>query len=318
LLESDNIYSSNLLKFPRRYALDWFEMTIWGDIGFEEWFLSWINNYLSFDLKESFGSQFYNSSIRNDDFGFKLFKDVKNNLKNPPYHLCCSGKFFQCQQSHDFIDYFISTLRSLEIKYNVCRCDAAIDLINEDIIPEPTRKNELPGKKVPIDYIANDLDGVKQWFAGKSGIRISVYNKFLDLAEKGLNYSDLYNIGEVDQIKSVWRIEVQMRSEPLKNLQKKVKLENCSDFFNEIIGQAGRRYKFAGIEIMPSINSTYLRKEKNSDVGSCNYDLQQCLKYYRRYIQKSNKLFNQDIYAYTGDTEKIQMFDLMSEIEGKK
>jgi hypothetical protein len=296
----------------KRYALDWLEVSIWGGSDFEEWLISWVKKNLFINLSLSAGNPHYFSSLSNKLFGFTLFQEVRPKCKNSPLFLRLTGQFFKLKSSHDFIDALLGVLNACEVDYNICRVDACVDFIStpgdQEFIPKPSYKEVLPGKRPPMDYTGDDVNGVKMWSSGKSDSRLRVYNKLLENPD----YAKDYYAGKEDFL-SVWRLEYQFRSKSLKKLQNNLEKVRCKfqtseAIIKEILGQAGRRFDFEGFELKPSLITGYVRKQA-SDLGKINAAKQKALSNFRRYEQLSYIAYRQGIYEQSQNFDMLKIMD---------
>lgn len=298
------------------YHLDWFETGIWCDYSDLESILEKIKKNLSpISLRESFGNSHYQSSLKNDDFGVNIFFHTRTNKANPPISLCLTGKFFRYGFHIDFINRFLAWFpafvwaaptdeqlavykaQSLLLKnprqtwgwpsfrMDLNRIDASVDFISygeKPFVPKPgfnPNCKRAPGVHYDFEY-RGDSGGIKQWWFGKDGCRISVYDKLKDPHDvEYLSRHPEYGVGA-----HVWRVEFKLAKNELKTVhQKQPRLfRDYDSVFVAVFGQAARRYVFDGFNYEASLVSTYRKRQKTSDESSLAYFTNKTLQNFKR------------------------------------
>lgn len=273
------VQKQNILEIPH---LDWLELSIWSSFAGVSYFIQEINKNLfehfGFKLEDKYGNQRYFDSLRSEDFGISLFHNVRNNVKNAPLFLSLTGRFFRYARHVEFVTWLLGFLNSLhetdfyepghveKIKYTwrPTRIDSSIDFVSfgETFIPYPRFKS-ISGsalREFTSVFRGNALSSI---FHGKDGCRLTVYNKLVD--DKDPEY--LSRHPEYDGCSGVWRLEFQYRRSEIKDLYKKnpFLFGTYLNMFNTIIGQCARRYSFDGLDIKPSLISSYLPRRKTTD-----------------------------------------------------
>lgn len=296
----------------KRYSLDWFESSIYGDLECVDWVQGWIKENLSATLKDGRGNPFYFNSVENKDLGFTLFYDVKPKVKNSPLYLRLTGRFFRLAKSHLFVEELLTVLKALNVKMSLTRVDAAIDFITFEGekfqgIPYPVRK-EFPGNKSPIQSMIDDVHGLTGFNCGKTDSRLRVYDKLLETPE----YQGKYGFNR--EIKHCWRIEHQLRGDSLKALCMKVNPNRVDGLFFLVVGAMFKKFDFKFLDldmsygiwsnlreifevfvgkevysIKPLEVSAYIRSEK-SDAGILNYWANKCRSTWHKYCAVSEQV----------------------------
>lgn len=298
------------------FHLDWFETGIWCEYSDVDTILEKIKKNLSpIPLKESFGSKHYQTSFKNPDFGINIFCHPRVNKKNPPISLCLTGTFFRYGFHVDFINRFLAWFPSFvwtaptdsqlqeykkqsvllkkprqtwgwpSFRMDLNRIDASIDFISygeKPFIPKPDFRPDCkraPGVDYDFEY-RGDSGGIKQWWFGKDGCRISVYNKLKDPHDtEYLSRHPEYEPGA-----HVWRVEFNLSKNELKAVHRKQPqlFRDYDGVFKAVFGQAARRYVFDGFSYEPSMVSTYLKRQKTTDEGSLAHFTNRTLQNFKR------------------------------------
>ena len=196
--------------------------------------------------------------------------------------------------------YNACNVKCSKYRWRPARVDASIDFISFDkeYIPYP-RFKAISGptiREFTSVFRGNQLSKI---FYGKDGARMTVYNKLFD--DNDPEY--LSRHPEYDGCVSVWRLEFQFRRSEIKDLYKKnpFLFGTYQNIFNTIIGQCARRYCFDGLEIKPSLISSYLPRRKKTDEATLQH-------YIKRWfgVAKKVKQFEKLVFPSGGRPEHLK------------
>lgn len=300
--------------------MDWADINVWSDFSGIEWLVDEIKKSLFFDLKQANNHPRYYGCLRNDDFGFSMFFDVKPGLNNPPLNILMTGKFFRLDWSYDFLNDFlllINEAKEFGFKWRPVRFDASIDFVtwgSEPFYPDPESLQTTAGKK-EIDRTYGDDGSLKKISSGYgSDCALKVYDKLKDTEDK--NYLNRHP--DFEGCSGVYRLEFQLRGETLRAIFKN-SFESFSDYmttFKEVLGQCFRRYKFSNFEFPSSSVSSYVRRV-STDQASLNYWHDQLLKAARMVNYYEHLLYGgkHTLKTFGQIQAEERIIDLMSEAE---